>query len=395
LPDRLEGQSKKRRVLLFVALVIGASIVAAALMLRGKSGPRFLTAPVTRRTIVQAVEAPGIVDVSTRADVSAPIAGRLVSIAVEAGASVEAGAVLAQLDDAVAEATVKGAAASHRAAASHVTVARAAWEAATDALERTETLAERGLASAADMVQARASEAKAAAELEGASADLVAARENMSTAKLTRSERTIRAPMNGVVLQAPRWVGAVVGPEAGSLFVIGSDLGTLRIDASVPEADIGSVHVGQAAEYSVPAFPGRTFRAEVVARAMEPEKASTGTTYRVTLRAPNEAHSLLPGMTATVRLQTARADNVLAVREAALRFTPVSAAEAPPRSRVFRAQADRLVPVKVVAGVSDSMFTQVTPAAGESLAVGDSIAIGQRTTEPAGRTGPGITLGNR
>lgn len=396
LPDALSHGSKNKRIAFAVALVaVAAGVVLLVSKLR-PSPVNYRTAPVTRREVIQAVEAQGRLDVWTRFDVPSSGAGRLVKIFVEAGATVERGQVLAELDTDVAQATVQGARAARRAAASRVAEARAALDVAKDARQRTEALAARGLSSAADVVGARAAEDKADAVLKGALADLASANEKVAADSLAKEDRSLRAPESGVVIDAPRWPGAMVGPESGPLFVIGSDLDTLRLDASVPEADIGSVRVGQPADYTVPAFPGRTFRAEVVTRAIRPDTSSTGTTYRVTLKAENPDRVLLPGMTATVRLEVARVENALAVREAALRFEPDAANEAPSRSRVWRVDADhRIVPVNIVAGVSDAAYTAISPRDPQALHAGDAVVIGLPPSSTRERSGPGITLGNR
>jgi len=123
----------------------------------------------------------------------------------------------------------------------------------------------------------RAAEDKAAAGLSGAKAALSAAAETAATAKLEHDWRTVRAPVDGTLLAAPRWVGAVVDPEHSPLAVIGSDPGVLRIDASVAEADIGAVRIGQEAEFTVPR--SRTARSalgwrseQVIVRTLEPRR---------------------------------------------------------------------------------------------------------------------------
>lgn len=400
LPDTLTRRPVRKRLLLIAALVaVAVGIAVLAFTLLRPSKVEYRTAPVTRRTVVQAVEAQGRLEIWTRYDVPAPVTGRLVQVAVEAGSEVVSGQVLAQLDTDVAEATVEGARAARRAAASRVSEARASLNVAKDTRQRTESLASRGLSSASDVVGAKASEDKADAALKGAIAELASANEKVSSENLAKEDRTIRAPANGTVVDAPRWLGAVVGPAAGPLFVIGGDLNTLRLDASVPEADIGSVRPGQTAEYMVPAFPGRTFRAEVVTRAIQPETSSTGTTtYRVTLRAMNPDRALLPGMTATVKLEVARAENALAVREAALRFSPEATNDAPARSRVWRVDAKQnVVPVDVVPSVSDAAYTVVSPQDPEALRPGDTVVIGlpPNSNSPSDRNGPGITLRKR
>lgn len=399
LPDTLTRRPTKKRILLIVALVAAAATIAlVAYELLKPSTVEYRTAAVARRTVVQSVEAQGRLEIWTRFDVPSPVTGQLVSVAVEAGAEVVTGQVLAQLDTDIARVSVEGARAARRAAASRVAEARAALNVARDTRQRTEALASRGLSSDSDVVGAKAAEEKADALLKGAIADLATANEKVTSENLAKEDRTIRAPANGVVIDAPRWPGAVVGPSVGPLFVIGSDLDTLRLDASVPEADIGSVRTGQTAEYTVPAFPGRTFRAEVVTRAIQPDTSSTGTTYRVTLKATNPDRALLPGMTATVKLEVARAENALAVREAALRFSPETTTESPSRARVWRVDAKNgMVPVDVTAGVSDAAYTAVSPKDPQTLRAGDAVVIGLpvASNSASDRSGPGITLRKR
>lgn len=399
LPDTLTHRPTRKRILLIAALVaVAVGIAVLVFKLLESPTVEYRTATVSRRTVVQSVEAQGRLEIWTRFDVPSPVTGQLVNVAVEAGAEVVSGQVLAQLDTDVVQVSVEGARAARRAAASRVAEARAALNVAQDTRQRTEALAGRGLSSAADVVGAKAGEDRADALLKGAVADLATANEKVNSENLAKADRTIRAPANGVVIDAPRWPGAVVGPSAGPLFVIGSDLDTLRLDASVPEADIGSVRTGQTAEYTVPAFPGRTFHAEVTTRAIQPDTSSTGTTYRVTLKAQNSDRALLPGMTATVKLEVARAENALAVREAALRFSPDAANEASSRARVWRVDAkDGLVPVDITAGVSDAAYTAVSPKDPQTLRAGDAVVIGLPPTSgsTSDRSGPGITLKKR
>jgi HlyD family secretion protein len=102
---------------------------------------------------------------------------------------------------------------------------------------------------------------------------------------------------------------------------------------------------------------------------------------------------LLPGMTARVRMEVARAEQVLAVHEAALRFTPPEAQPAELRSRVWRrVSGSQLDPVRVKVGISDGVHAEVAPLAGSALSVGDELVVGLAQIEP-GSDVPRITLG--
>ena len=115
------------------------------------------------------------------------------------------------------------------------------------------------------------------------------------------------------------------------MFVIGSPLDVLRVDAWVEESDIGEIREKQSASFSVPAYPGRSFHAEVESIGVDAQRTGASVRYLVKLRAPNLDRVLLPGMTATLHIEVGQVDRALAAREAAVRFVPQDAAPAPPR----------------------------------------------------------------
>jgi HlyD family secretion protein len=165
----------------------------------------------------------------------------------------------------------------------------------------------------------------------------------------------------------------------------------------VSESDIGLVRVGQTASFEVLSFPGRTFTAKVERLAVDPRREAGVVTYSVRLLAENPDQVLLPGMSATVKLEVARVDHVLSVRDAALRFMPADAdatqqSEARVYLRVGPAEL-RAVPVSI--GLSDGMYTAITPREGQRLGEGDAVAVGVLHTEAAARSEPGISLGGK
>jgi hypothetical protein len=89
---------------------------------------------------------------------------------------------------------------------------------------------------------------------------------------------------------------------------------------------------------------------------------------------------------------------VLAVRDAALRFTPPNTdPAAAPRSRVFVKRSGELQAVSVRAGLSDGMYTEITPEAGQNLAEGAQVVVGLLAAAGSGsdRGQPGISLGGK
>ncbi len=394
LPE-LAGRARLRKWLTALVALIVLALLLAYFLWPEPAAERFRTLAVSQRTLVQLVEAAGRVDVRSRIQVPAPIEGQLVAIHVKEGQLVEAGDLLAELDPRAPELALQGARASASAAQGRVAQARAAVSAAEQALTRAGALRAKQLASPVDVSNAESELARARAGLRAAQGEGNVAAQNIAAAKLTSSLSRIVAPRQGVVLRAPEHVGAAVSAQAGPLFVIGEPLSTVRIDASVSETDVHLVRPGQQAEVIVAAAANKSFTGLVERVGIDANRVDGAVLYPIVLLVENPQGYLLPGMTARVRTEVARVENVLAVHEAALRFVP-SDADAEPadsRSRVWRKVGkSQLEPVRVKPGISDGVHTQVTPLEGATLAIGDELAVG--LAQPgSGSEAPSISLG--
>jgi HlyD family secretion protein len=378
--------------------VLVAALAGGLFWYRSRTEPVsevYRTVRVVRRDVQRAVEATGHVDARARFEVPAAFAGRLTEVLVRTGDRVQRGQPLARLDDRAGGFAVRNASASKDAASWHMNEAQGALDSASEDKTRIERLAARGLASTQDVAAAHSALTRAAAALEAARAERSVADSQLASARYTHTLGEIVAPIDGVVLVAPENLGAAVTPEH-ALFVVAAPLELMRVDVDVGEADIGEVRPDQHASFQVQSFPERTFSARVERVGVEPRRDNGVVTYPVRLLADNPDGALLPGMTASVQLEVARVSNVLAVREAALRFMPPGAAAAPARSRLFRRVGPgQLEPLAVKAGLSDGSYAQVQAAGEPALAEGDEIAVGVLNPEAAARNQPGISLGNK
>jgi HlyD family secretion protein len=333
--------------------------------------PIVLLAPVTRGAITGLIETVGTlapVDVSV---VSQPNAGRIVAVAVSAGDSVRSGQTLARIDSLALQAQLAR-------AESRVVAAEAA------AFEAELALARATAARAPDQSPPRPSEdreitdadaAGAVAEARVAKADseLSAREAEYRLAQRQLGERLVRAPISGIILSREVEPGQVVAPGA-PLFRIGSDLGHLRVSADVAEAELAHVRSGQRASFTVPAFPGRTFEAQVVAvgALQGPVGAKR---FPVTLAVDNASKSLSPGMTATVAIDTAADASVFRVPLAALDFAPGSVARTQDEPAVWLSERSGgpLTRTRVAVGVTDGRYAEVRSSA---LHEGFAVAVG-------------------
>jgi HlyD family secretion protein len=387
-----ELDSSRSRILI-LAVSVGVIAVAAAayFLTRGPKPSPYRGDRVTEASLVKEIRVTGHVELVDQVEVPAPIEGQLVEVLVKSGDEVEEGDLLAHLDRVSAETAFLVAEAELQGARAKVSEAEAAVRRADQALQRTDRLAQKGLASDSSLEGARSEMQRARAELQAARAKRAAAAERTALKGRDRDRTEIVAPRTGLVLEVPPHTGMMVGPQ-NRLFRIGAPLDRMRVEAPIGEADIGQMSVGLTAKFEVPTYPGRVFEGAVEHISPDPKTEYGAIFYTVTVGADNPEHLLLPGMTAQVRIKVAQVDDVLAVREASLRFTPQGAPEASPRSRIWRIRGERLEEIPVEAGLSDGAFTEVRTVGGKELVVGDDIAIGLALDGDNSTAAPSLSL---
>jgi len=348
----------------------------------GKEGaPKYRYAPITRADVVRTVEATGTItprNTSSGIPVGAQVNGKVIKMFVDYNSTVTNGQVVALIDPLVYEATYKSAVAQLHVNEANVKVRKAAirtCEAELTLAEKTyarkKSLAEKSMASIAELDSAVEALEKAKASLESAKASLSSAEASVeqseasvSKAKADLDYCTIRSPVNGVVISRKVDEGETVvsSYNAVPVLTIAEDLKVVWVEATVPEADVGNVKIGQTVTFTADAYR-RRFKGKV----KQVRKAATTTsnvvTYPIIIEADNPDEMLFPGMTATLSIETARAENAVVVSAAAFRFRPKDEdrpAEVP-RGRKIWIEGDdgRLVPHLVTEGVSDVSFTQI------------------------------------
>jgi len=230
----------------------------------------------------------------------------------------------------------------------------------------------------------------AATQLSSAEAQVRQVEASVQQAEVDLEHTVIRAPVDGTVIARRMDVGQTVAAsfQAPTIFEIAQDLTRMQVDASVDEADIGRVRVGQPATFTVDAHPGQYFRARVSQLRQAPINVQNVITYDVVITVDNSDLMLLPGMTANVKILTDQAKGVLKVPNLALRFRPPDTAGAPAKAAYSgprkgdpsRAPTVYVLgdggkprPVRVRAGLTDASFTAIESA---ELKEGDRVIVG-------------------
>ncbi len=291
---------------------------------KAKPPVRYETAAVDRGAVVAKVTATGTLSALVTVQVGSQVSGRIQELFVDFNSPVEAGQVIAKIDPQLFEAAAAQARANHAAAVANLAKARVQAEDTARQLARSETLAARKLIALADLDASRTSADAAKAGVAAAAASVEQAAAALHQAEVNLAYTTIVSPIHGIVISRAVDVGQTVAAslQAPTLFVIAEDLRKMQVDTSVSEADIGKLTPGMEASFVVDAYPNKRFVGKVRQIRNAPQTVQNVVTYDAVLDVSNVELELRPGMTANVTFVYARADDVLRVPNAALRFRP-------------------------------------------------------------------------
>jgi HlyD family secretion protein len=385
-----------KRFLPLVVIVIGVSILLVFRQCRQGSDVSYQTAPVTRGPLTQLVTATGTLNPVVNVQVGSQVSGNIQKLFADFNSKVKAGDVVAQIDPVLFQATVTQ-------AEGDLANAQAALELARLNEARTRELVKKQNSAQADLDQATAN-------LHQAEANVKIKQGALDKARADLDHCTIKSPVDGEVISRSVDVGQTVAAslQAPVIFTIANDLTKMQIDSNVAEADVGVVENDQTVDFTVDAYPTRTFHGKVVQVRNAPVTVQNVVTYDTVIGVTNTDLKLKPGMTANVSIIIAQRDSALKVSNAALRYRPPQGAAegkaspspsrspgAGPRPRDAAARERRvertvyvLPPgesqpkaVQIKTGISDNISTEVT----EGLQEGDRVvtgAIGDKTPNP-------------
>jgi HlyD family secretion protein len=340
----------------------------------------FITAPVERGTISRLVMASGTVDAEITVEVSSQLSGRIADVFVGFNDIVKAGQPIAQLDQEIFVARVHESRAALKVAQATAQVQRAAVERANVEVANAHTaqkmaeaqaaaaqarqnevdkefqrkveLARTGNVTDRDLGQVRALRDSGAADLRSsleqinmkaqaiaiAEAEFRMAEANLKNAEalveekqaildqaeLDREHTVVRAPIDGVIINRDVNPGQTVAVslDAKTLFKIAKDLAEMEVHGKIDEADVGQLKVGQMADFTVDAYPDRSFTGRILQIRKSPEIMHNVVSYTAVISAPNPNLLLLPGMTTTIRIVVSDTGEILKIPNEALRFRP-------------------------------------------------------------------------
>ena len=358
-----------KKILLIISAVIVAIILVAVFVVKQQSGyTKVLTAKIHKQDLATVVSGTGQVKPKTYVNVGATSFGRITHLYVKEGDHVKRGQVIATVENVQPEANVQSQKATisaaktdissylaaEKTAEANVAHAKADLEQKQLDWDRAQSLYKAGIMAKQDYDAKKAaydtdmaSVLQAEAQLNQAKAQTASAHGHLDqqVAQLRFNEDALSktvsiAPFDGIVTNLPVREGetVVVGIQnaEGSTLMTIADMSVVTAEVKVDETDIVNIKIGQPAEVSVDAIPGKSFKGHVTlvgdqallrSTGVATSQSTTGTEEAkdfkvvVTLDVPTE--ELRPGLSTTAKITTAAKPNVLSLPIQALTmYTP-------------------------------------------------------------------------
>lgn len=348
-----------------LAAVVVLAIAGLALYLYSgkKEVTQFRTEKAARGDIEAAVTASGAVNAVTNVLVGTQVSGAIKNIYVDFNSPVKKGRLIARIDPASFEAQVQQSRANLLLAKANLEKSEATLADARRTLDRNRVLFEKDLIARSDLDTAQTNYETSKAQVSASKAQVYQAEAALSISETNLGYTRIISPVDGTVVSRNVDVGQTVAAsfQTPTLFTIAQDLTKMQIDASVAEADIGSMKAGQRVNFTVDAYPDFPFEGKVSEVRNAPIILQNVVTYDVVVKVANPELKLKPGMTANVSIIVASRHGVLRVPNAALRFRPSANGKAPldkDRS-VWVVEDGKPKRIKVATGISDGGYTEL------------------------------------
>jgi len=321
-------RAMKKRLMVAAAAVAAVTVTVVVYYSASGSaeGPRLNTTAVSRGAVVETVSATGTLEAVETVEVGTQVSGTIKALYADYNDRVRKGRVIAQLEPSLFETQVEQARATVQRLQADVESRKVQLADAELKLRRARELSARQLIPATDLETAEANMRQAEASLKAAQAQLVQGLASLNQTQVNMGHTTIVAPIDGIVVSRNVDVGQTVAASmsAPTLFVLARDLTRMQVNAKIDEADIGRIQPGQAVEFAVDAYTGEKFTGQVRQVRLQPVVEQNVVSYVTVVDVPNPELKLKPGMTATVTVEIARADEALRVPTGALRFRPTA-----------------------------------------------------------------------
>jgi macrolide-specific efflux system membrane fusion protein len=337
------------------------------------SSRRFVTTPVARGDVEDAVTAMGTLQPLEYVDVGTQVSGQLRRIHVQIGDQVKKGALLAEIDPTVYQSRVDADRANLMRLNAEIAEKQAQRRLAEQQFRRQEGLLRANATSQEAHQSAEAALRIAEAQIESLKAQLVQTQSTLKGNEANLGYTKIYAPMDGTVVSMTARQGQTLNANQQAPIVLRiADLETMTVTTQVSEADIGKLTLGMEVYFTTLGQPDRRWYGKLRQVLPTPEIVNSVVLYNALFDVDNPGQLLKTQMSAQAFFLIGSAKDVLVAPLVA--FRPGPANGDPDRRRVRVLVADEVQERTVLLGVRNRVSAEVK----EGLAEGDQVILGDR-----------------
>ena len=301
----------KKKIIITAIMIIAIGVgVYYAFFNKTKEEFTLRTDLVSKGDITVQVTSTGTISAVTTVDVGTQVSGIIKNLYADYNSVVKKGQIVAKIDSTNLIKSLKD-------AEINLVKNQVQFDAGERNYQRVKSLYDKQLESQANYDNALTT-------YESNKAALLSAKANLENAKVNLDYATIYAPISGVIIDRKVNVGQTVnaGMSSPTLFQIANDLSRMQVQATIDEADIGKIDIGQDVTFTVDAFPDDRFNGTIYQIRLAPSVSQNVVNYVVIIDVRNDKLKLMPGMTASVKIKVAEKQSVVRVPNMALRFNP-------------------------------------------------------------------------
>jgi membrane fusion protein, macrolide-specific efflux system len=380
-------QKKKRRYFTTAVLLLAAAFVAVW-FIRGCMKPKplvFITVPVEKRDIQQAVSCTGILNPSKEVDVGAQASGQIQSLKVSLGDQVKKGQLLAVIDPAVKENDLRDAESQLRNVDAQKRSKKALLKQYELEYVRQKEMSQNEASAKAELESAEANLESIRADLEALEAQLAQANISVDTARKNLGYTQISAPMDGVVVSVEAEEGqTLVSIQVAPTLLVLADLDIMTVKAEISEADVIKVKPGLPVYFTILGDPDVRYESTLRSVDPAPESVSGEDTSSKTISSSavyyngqfdikNPDHKLRIFMTAQVSIVLGEVKQAISIP---LSVLGIGSGD---NYQVKVLKDGKAEPRMIRTGLRDNVYVQVL----EGLSEGEKVIVGDSATAAA------------
>ena len=387
----------KAHQLYWIAAGVVAVVLATGIIwweLGAGTTVHYTTVPASRGAVTRAVTATGTVNPELNILVGTYVSGVIQALYCDYNTQVKKGQICAKIDPRPYQTIVDQNKANLDVAKAQLLKDQANLEYTKANYQRNQTLIKTNAVSQDVLDLSKSAYDQAQAQIAFDQATISQRQAELDAAQVNLDYTNIVSPVDGTVVSRNVTMGQTVAAsfQTPTLFVIATDLKKMEVDTNVSESDIGNLKEGNAATFTVDAFPKRTFHGVVSQVRQSPQTVQNVVTFDVVVSVDNSDLDLKPGMTAATRIIAEQRTDVLRVPSQAMRYmpggiaarggAPVLPGGAPTQIWVLRDGRPLAIPVEL--GLDDDSFVEIT---GGNLKLGDLVIVSEQS-QASGRALP-------